>query len=105
MDLDLGRILDYLPGMVLSATLGGRIDLLNEQWSDYAGYGVVPNQVSELFGRDLYKCWRLVVASGLSQETERVGCAWTGSGAGPTSDTGPFGTIMAAWRSRTTDPA
>lgn len=70
MNLDLSRILDSLPGMVMSARPDGRVDFLNEQWSEYAGRGVILTQVSELFGRELFERWRLVVASGQPQEME-----------------------------------
>ncbi|PZM15399.1 PAS domain-containing protein [Rhizobium tubonense] len=38
--MDLGRILDSLPGMALTATPEGRLTFLNREWSDFTGLGV-----------------------------------------------------------------
>ncbi|PZM08591.1 PAS domain-containing protein [Rhizobium tubonense] len=71
MDLDLGRILDSMPGMVLSATPEGEIGFVNREWSDFAGLGgsvsdgpawqaiIGPNELP-----DLVKQWKLIIASG-----------------------------------------
>ena len=40
MDSELGRVVDALPGLVWTAFPDGRIDLLNQRWSEYTGLGV-----------------------------------------------------------------
>jgi PAS domain-containing protein len=37
METELSRVVDAIPGFVWSAAPDGRVDFLNQRWSDYAG--------------------------------------------------------------------
>jgi PAS domain S-box-containing protein len=63
METELSRVVDALPGLVWTASLGGEIDFLNQQWFDYTGFSrdesygkrwqaaVHPEQLDEMLGR------------------------------------------------------
>ena len=71
MESELSRVVDALPGLVWTASLGGEIDFLNRQWSDYTG-----------FSRDKSygKGWQAAVHPDELDETVRRWNAITGCG-------------------------
>ena len=71
MESELSRVVDTLPGLVWTASLGGEIDFLNQQWSDYTGFSrdesygrgwqaaVHPEELDEMVGR-----WQAITRCG-----------------------------------------
>ncbi len=77
MHVDLSRVLDGLPAMVWTAVPDGRIDFVNQRWSDYTGLGLDDAEgwkwqsvikTDDLAG--LLERWRSILASGQPDEME-----------------------------------
>jgi len=77
MEIDLNRVLDGLPVMVWTAVPDGRIDFVNQRWSDYTGLSLDDAEgwkwqsvikTDDLAG--LLERWRSILASGQPDEME-----------------------------------
>jgi PAS domain S-box-containing protein len=77
MEVDLSRVLDGLPAMVWTAVPDGRIDFVNQRWSDYTGLSLDDAEgwkwqsvikTDDLAG--LLEQWRSILASGQPDEME-----------------------------------
>jgi PAS domain S-box-containing protein len=77
MDVDLSRVLDGLPAMVWTAVPDGKIDFVNQRWSEYTGLSLVDangwNWLSVIKTDDLaclLERWKSILASGQPGEME-----------------------------------
>src|SRR5258708_21727298 len=77
MEADLSCVLDGLPAMVWTAVPDGRIDFVNQRWSDYTGLSLDDAEgwkwqsvieTDDLAG--LLERWRSILASGQPDEME-----------------------------------